>query len=107
MRSNDFNDNMSVGKRIRELRKRMHLTQEGLGLRVPCDTSTISKLETDKKSLDYATAQRLAAIFGVTTEFLYHGNKNTQSSHILDLSDLPIEQVNLLKQIADIFRKVC
>lgn len=50
----------TIGKRIKEVRKKRGLTQAGLGLRVHVSGSTISRIESGKVSLDSALLVNIA-----------------------------------------------
>jgi len=57
-------------KLLRELRKARGLSMKELGNYIGLSESTISLYETGKRQPDYATLNRLADYFGVTTDYL-------------------------------------
>lgn len=61
---------MSLGQRIRELRREKNLTQSELGKLLNKTKNNISQYETDKRSPDPVTLQRLAEIFNTSTDYL-------------------------------------
>ncbi len=61
---------MEFPRRLRELRLRRNLSQVELGKALSLDKSTISLYESGRRQPDYATLERLADFFGVSTDFL-------------------------------------
>lgn len=56
--------------RIAEVRKQHHLTQKDLGSILGAAQNTISNWESEKRSPDYASLQKMAQYFGVTIDWL-------------------------------------
>lgn len=63
-------NNMSLGERIKELRKNRKLTQIEFAKLFQISNGTIAMWETDKRQPDFNTLQKLADYFGVTTDYL-------------------------------------
>lgn len=61
---------MSLGLRIKEMRKENKITQRDLALKLGIDHTTVSKWEADVYEPDATTLKKLADIFNVTTDFL-------------------------------------
>ncbi|MGI2294126.1 helix-turn-helix domain-containing protein [Paenibacillus sp. GXUN7292] len=61
---------MSLGLRIKELRKKSKLTQKGLASKLGIDHTTISKWEADVYEPDTTTLSKLADLFDVDTDYL-------------------------------------
>lgn len=62
---------VTIGEKIKELRKQKKLTQEDLAKLLGLNRTTISKWERPGGSEpDIATIKKLADIFGVTTDYL-------------------------------------
>ena len=59
-----------IGKRLKELRQEKHLLQKELANKVNLSQQTISLYESGKRQPDYATLERLADFFEVTTDYL-------------------------------------
>jgi transcriptional regulator with XRE-family HTH domain len=83
--------NMSIGKRISDLRKQHNLTQEELAKRVGISRAALSHYEKDRREPDSETIKKFATYFNVTTDSLY-GMFNPQEStqkvgHTSRLSD--------------------
>ena len=58
------------GKRLRELRRRMGLTQEELGRKIGISSSAIGMYEQGKREPDNHTLLKLCDLFEVTTDYL-------------------------------------
>ena len=65
-----------IGKRIKELRKERHMTQEQLAELVGISFQAVSKWENGIALPDITLVPRLAQIFGVTTDELFAYNQN-------------------------------
>lgn len=61
---------MSIGQKIKSLRKGLGLSQEGLGEKIGVDRSNISAWETDKAEPRWANIKAMAKLFGVSIEQL-------------------------------------
>ena len=61
---------MTLGKRIMQLRKRLGLTQEQLAERVGVSAQAVSKWENDLSCPDISLLPVLAEIFGITVDEL-------------------------------------
>ena len=66
-----------LGKKIRQLRNDLHLTQEELGAKIGVSASTIGMYEQGRRSPDNEKILILANLFGVTTDYLL-GNDDTK-----------------------------
>lgn len=61
---------MELGEKIRNLRISKGLTQERLGELLNLAESTISLYESNRRSPDYETLNKIADFFGVSTDYL-------------------------------------
>ena len=61
---------MSFGEKLKALRKKIGKTQAQLGDQFGLAESTISLYESNKRSPDKDTVRKIAAFFGVTTDYL-------------------------------------
>lgn len=68
-------ENMTLGQRIRRLRKLKKLSQRGLAIKTNLSHSAISRFEADERTPSTATLQVLAKVFGVSTDFLLTGKE--------------------------------
>ena len=64
---------MSIGKRIRERRKELNLTQEDLAKALGFTPQHISVIEQDKRGPSLLSLARLAEELGVTIDYLITG----------------------------------
>lgn len=62
-----------IGERVRKYRKQCGLTQNGLGQKIPCDASVISRLENGKiREIDKEILLKLCAALNMTLEQLLY-----------------------------------
>lgn len=74
---------MSLGERLKELRKQRELTQQELAQQIGCSHQTISKYENDENMEKIKVISRLSDFFGVSTDQLIKG---TVSNKLGELS---------------------
>ena len=89
---------MSLGKRIKELRKTKNLTQIEFAKLFQISSGTIAMWETDKRQPDFTTLQKLADFFGVSTDYLLGRTENA-----LDRRPLSDIAENFIKEIEELF----
>lgn len=103
---------MTMGMRIKELRKQNGMTQEELAEQICCKKSLISQYENDKVDIKGSVIVELAEYFGITTGYLLNGEigcdldedememlelfRNLKNCHLRKVS---IEQLRILKSI--------
>jgi transcriptional regulator with XRE-family HTH domain len=95
---------MTLGQRLRELRKKKDKTQKQLGAIVGVAESTISLYEADKRTPDTDILKALAEYFEVTTDYLLgHNHQNQPAESIAMNSDIPYDELppEAVKQIYD------
>jgi len=68
---------MTIGKRIAQLRKEKGLTQEELSQMMEVSAQAVSKWENDQTCPDIASLPKLAKILGVTVDELLSGKEAT------------------------------
>lgn len=68
-------DCMSIGKRIRERRKELNLTQEDLVRALGFTPQHISVIEQDKRAPSLSSLAKLAEELGVTVDYLITGKE--------------------------------
>ena len=67
---------MSLGNRIKELRKNAGFTQEELGEKVGVQKNAVSKWEKERvKNIPHDTVEKLAEIFGVSSSYIWTGEE--------------------------------
>jgi transcriptional regulator with XRE-family HTH domain len=67
----------TIGCRIKELRIAKGLTQSGLGAVLAIGQKSVSSIEQDTTTMSVKQLETLAIYFGVTTDYLVFGNKET------------------------------
>lgn len=68
---------MTIGRRIAQLRKEKGLTQEELSQMMEVSAQAVSKWENDQTCPDISSLPKLAEILGVTVDELLSGKKET------------------------------
>lgn len=61
---------MKLGQKIAELRKKDHLSQEGLAEKMNVSRQAVSKWESNQSIPDIEKIVDLSELFGVTTDYL-------------------------------------
>ena len=76
---------MTIGKRIAQLRKEKGLTQEELSQKMEVSAQAVSKWENDQTCPDIASLPKLAKILGVTVDELLSGREeNAPVARVLE-----------------------
>lgn len=83
-----------MNERIKELRKRLNLTQEEFGAKIGIKKSAISQLESGKSTPSSQTVSMICDKFGVNRDWLVTGNGTM------------FRQRTKEEQLGDIFREV-
>lgn len=73
----------TVGKKIRELRKKSRITQTALGQALGVSKSSVAMWETDKRSPDLETVKRLSDFFSVSMEYFISGEATLARGSII------------------------
>lgn len=92
---------LEFGKRVKDLRKQKSLTQEQLAKRLCVTKSIISAYEAGTKFPSLDMLIKLSYTFNVSTDFLLGIDKK----HTLDISNLSVEQLEILYKLVAEFRK--
>ena len=93
-----------MGARIQELRKQMDMTQEALAERAGMTSQTISTAELGKKALRPENIVKLSRAFGVSTDYLLTGCRNSIDYTIIQgkLGNVPPEKYDRIMRMIDI-----
>jgi transcriptional regulator with XRE-family HTH domain len=100
---------MTVGERIKELRKGLDLTQQQLADKVGITYIQIGRYETGKSNASADVLQKVAEALGTTTDFLMSGGNAQQLSdkellqQFKEVELLPNEDKYLIKTFIDAF----
>ena len=70
---------MTLGQKIKEIRKRMGLSQEQLGKIINVSRQAITKWERDEGIPDISNLKELSTILGVTVDYLISNNTTLPS----------------------------
>ena len=91
---------VNLGERLRALRQEKHITQTEMSKRIGISKAMISAYELEQRQPSYAILIKLAAFFGVSTDFLL-GLEKVRSLSVEGLNDKKIEA---LSNMADVLR---
>lgn len=100
---------MTVGERIKQLRKEQELTQQQLGEMVGITYIQIGRYETNKSNASADVLQKVAEALGTTTDFLMSGGNAQQLSdkellqQFKEVELLSSEDKHLIKTFIDAF----
>lgn len=83
-----------MNKRIREVRRDAHLTQEEFAQKVGLTKNYISLIETGERNIGDRAAEDICEIFGVSYEWLKTGNGDKYAP------------AKIIKQLSDVFDSV-
>jgi len=92
---------MILGDKLKSLRIANKLTQKEVAERIWVSKSVISGYELSTRLPSYANLVKLAALYGVTTDYLL----GAKDSRTLDVSGLSEEQIGLLSALIAELRK--
>jgi len=91
---------VNLGEKIKSLRLEKHLTQTELARRIGVSKSMVSSYELEQRSPSYEILIKIAAYFGVSTDFLF-GIEKSRSLNCTGLND---EEVGAVNSIIEIIR---
>lgn len=104
----DFNV-MTVGERIKKLRKDLSLTQQQLADKVGVTYIQIGRYETNKSNASADVLQKISSALNTTTDFLMSGGNAEQLSdkellqQFKEVEQLPYDDKHLIKTFIDAF----
>lgn len=94
-------DYRSLGKRLRQERHKMHLTQEKLAEKIEVSDAYIGQIERGERSLSLETLVKLANQLGVTVDYLLHDSIEINDDHFLNqINQIMIHRSPKEKQLA-------
>lgn len=103
---------MSIGNKIRDLRKINKITQEELGVFLGVTRSTIANYENGKRQVDLKTSQKIADFFSVTIDYLMGNDESTTKdfmynakTYFLSEEITQDEKDRVVKQVMDYYFK--
>ena len=92
-----------VGQRIMERRKKLGLTQEALAEQSDQTTQFVSYAESGKRAMRPENLMKIAAVLGVSTDYLLTGDIIDKDSLLLSekLGKLTASEVRIIENIID------
>jgi len=98
----DTENKLTPGQRVSKCRKAHvpKLTQEALAEIIGCTTQTISNIENDRTALEFEKAYKLAAVFGVSPEYL---QAKTENKHYRGDVELAISKMQRYVEMKEVF----
>lgn len=90
-----------LGLIIKKLRQEAKMSQKELGNKISRDKGIISRYESNYQTPPFETMRELAVIFNVSMDYLA-GFDKSGTIQVFGLTD---EQCDILKKLAEIFRK--
>ena len=92
---------MTIGKRIAQLRKEKGFTQEDLAGMMEVSAQAVSKWENDQTCPDIASLPKLAKILGVTVDELLSGREDAPIAQILPPEERKDIKEMMLRLVVD------
>jgi transcriptional regulator with XRE-family HTH domain len=86
---------MSIGKKIKELRKRKDVSQEELGKMIGAHLTNVSRYERDQQVPSADVIKKLAEVFDVSADYLLFDNAN-------DMATAKVKDKQVLKYLEKI-----
>lgn len=87
--------------RLRQLRKLRDLNQEEVAAAVSCDRSMVSLIEAGRKKAGLDLVVRLAEFYGVSVDWLLHGNGTAEGAITPPLNPLEIQVLETLRKLPE------
>lgn len=91
---------MTIAEKIKKMRTEKGMSQADLAKKIGVNTRMISLYESGKSNPSMETARKIADLFGVTTDYLFHeGPVNYGSMEIKDKSLIPVfEEIDQMNE---------
>ncbi len=93
---------MTLGQRIKEIRKDNNLTQKEFADRISVSRPFISRMESDKEKPSVSLMKLIASSFGVELDWIMHGagykesRKKTANKIYYNIDSLPLDEMDKL-----------
>ena len=94
---------MTVGERVRIVRKTLGLTQKGFGERLSIVASSISLIESGTVRMTERTARSICREFGINREWLLNGEGEMYDQKEESASMLVLEFADLLQKYPSVY----
>ena len=92
---------VDFSQRLKQLRNAKHLTQEQVARRIGVTASMVSSYETDIRLPSYEVLIRIAALFGVTVDYLLC----IEDKRLIDISELSEDEATVVCNMIDLLKK--
>lgn len=91
---------MAIAEKIKKIRTERKMSQADLAKKIGVNARMISLYESGKSIPSMETVQKLAALFGVTTDYLFHdGPVDYEGMEIKDKSLIPVfEEIDQMNE---------
>lgn len=88
-----------ISERLKQLRQNKHMTQEEIARRVGVTRSVISAYESGMRQPSYDILVRLAALYGVTTDYLLC----VEGKRYVDITALSEAEASVVVEVVNVF----
>lgn len=93
---------MTIQERIKELRCKNRLTQEGAALKFHTNKSTWSRIESGERAPSLQLVEQICQEWHVSADYLLFGEKDTENQ--VDLSGLSFSKIHMVKELVNSLR---
>jgi transcriptional regulator with XRE-family HTH domain len=91
---------VNLGEKIRTLRNEQHITQTELSQRIGVSKAMISSYELEQRQPSYVILRKLAAHFGVTTDYLL----GLEKSRTISVDGLDDAEITVVSNMIEVLR---
>jgi len=92
---------VNLGNKIRTLRLERHITQTELSRRIGVSKAMVSSYELEQRSPSYEVLIKIAAFFGVTTDFLLGLEKN----RAISVEGLGVKELEIIAGMISVLKE--
>lgn len=92
---------MTVGEKIKQIRKDKGLQQKAVALEVGLDQSNYNKIENGKREPSVEVLQKLSGIFGITVDELLNPDDNKKPTPVTVEDKTVAEKIRLVEQLEE------
>lgn len=95
-------NDLEIGRRIKELREQMNLTQENFCELANISVAYLSQLETGKRHASLVLTARIAKLLNVSLDFLIYGNSSIDidRQELIDMiNNASNRQLKIIKEV--------
>lgn len=92
---------MTVGQKIKQIRKDKGLQQKSVAAEVGLDQSNYNKIENGRREPSVEVLQKLAVIFGVTVDELLNPDDNKNPTPVTVEDKTITEKIRLIEQLEE------